>query len=107
PKKPEEFTRLLGENLISIIKEKDRIRKEEERNTNENSQRREMGGRGGGMMMDMTPEMRQQFQNMQGDTAAMRRFRETRGNVPQGQGQQRPANQQGREGFSRQPQRNQ
>jgi hypothetical protein len=105
PKKPEEFTRLLGENLISIIKEKDRIRKEEERNTNENSQRREMGGRGGGMMMDMTPEMRQQFQNMQGDTAAMRRFRETRGNVPQGQ--QRPPNQQGREGLSRQPQLNQ
>lgn len=104
PKKPEEFTRLLGENLISVIKEKDRIRKEEERKINEQSQRREMmEGRGGGMM-NMTPEMRQQFQNMQGDTAAMRRFRETRGNVPPGQ--QRPGNQQGGE-VSRQPQLNQ
>ncbi len=104
PKKPEEFTRLLGENLIDVIKEKDRIRKEEERKVNEQSQRRDMmEGRGGGMM-NMTPEMRQQFQNMKGDTAAMRRFRETRGNVPPGQ--QRPGNQQGGE-VSRQPQLNQ
>ncbi len=45
------------------------------------------GGFGGrGNMMEMTPEMRQQFQNMRnsGDTAAMRRFREMRGNSPQG-----------------------
>ncbi|HOF21054.1 MAG TPA: efflux RND transporter periplasmic adaptor subunit [Bacteroidales bacterium] len=104
PKKPEEFTRLLGENLVSVIKEKERIRKEEERKASEQTERRGPGGRGGGMMMNMTPEMRQQFQNMQGDTAAMRRFRETRGNTPQGQ--QRPGNQQGGEG-PRQPQRNQ
>ena len=84
PKKPEDFTRLLGENLVSVIKEKERIRKEEERQAGEQPQGRDMmEGRGGGM--NMTPEMRQQFQNMQGDTAAMRRFREMRGNAPQGQ----------------------
>ena len=87
PEKPEEFTKLLGENLISIIKEKERVRKEEERRANEQSQRG--GGFGGrGNMMNMTPEMRQQFQNMrnggQMDTAAIRRFREMRGNMPQG-----------------------
>ena len=88
PEKPEEFTKLLGENLITVIKEKEKARKEEERRVNEQSQR---GGGGGGFggrgnMMEMTPEMRQQFQNMRnsGDTAAMRRFREMRGNSPQG-----------------------
>lgn len=119
PEKPEEFTKLLGENLISIIKEKEKARKEEERRANERSQRG--GGFGGrGNMMEMTPEMRQQFRNMrnggQMDTAAMRRFREMRGNMPQGaargdsarqrtviQGQptQRPSNQEGTQ--SRQP----
>ncbi len=83
PEKPEEFTKLLGENLISIIKEKERIRKEEERRANEEAQRGGFGGRGD-RMMNITPEMRQQFQNMRGDTAAMRRFREMRGNMPQG-----------------------
>ncbi|HOX73134.1 MAG TPA: efflux RND transporter periplasmic adaptor subunit [Bacteroidales bacterium] len=119
PEKPEEFTKLLGENLISIIKEKEKAKKEEERRANEQSRRG--GGFGGrGDMMEMTPEMRQQFRNMrnggQMDTAAMRRFREMRSNMPQGgprgdslrqrtviQGQQtqRPPNQEGSQ--ARQP----
>ncbi len=99
PEKPEEFKKLLGENLITVIKEKEKARKEEERRVNEQSQRG--GGFGGrGNMMEMTPEMRQQFQNMRnsGDTAAMRRFREMRGQRgQQGQGpaiqESRPAQQ--------------
>ena len=88
PEKPEEFSKLLGENLISIIREKERIKKEEERRTNEQSQRGGFGGRED-MMMNMTPEMKQQFQNLRnqmqsGDTAAIRRFRELRGTMPQG-----------------------
>ncbi len=84
PEKPEEFTKLLGENLISIIKEKERIRKEEELRANEETRRGGFAGRGD-RMMNMTPEMRQQFQNMRGDTAAMRRFREMRTNMSQGE----------------------
>lgn len=89
PEKPDEFTKLLGENLISIIKEKERIRKEEERKLNDQQfQGSPFGGRED-FMRNMTPEMRQQFQNMRnamqsGDTAAIRQFRQMRGNVPQG-----------------------
>ncbi|HBE43372.1 MAG TPA: RND transporter [Bacteroidales bacterium] len=89
PEKPEEFTKLLGENLISVIREKERNKKEEERRAGEQARKGSFGGRGD--MMNMTPEMRQQFQNMRGnqtpgqmDTAAMRRFREMRGNMQQG-----------------------
>jgi len=89
PEKPEEFTKLLGENLIPVIKEKERVKKEEERKA---SEQQFQGGSFGGreeMMRNMTPEMRQQFQNMRnqmqaGDTAAIRQFRQMRGNMPQG-----------------------
>jgi len=88
PEKPEEFTKLLGENLISIIREKERVRKEEERRMNEQSQKGRFGGRED-MMRNMTPEMRQQFESLRkqmqsGDTAAIRQLREMRGNMPQG-----------------------
>ena len=35
PEKPEEFKKLLGENLIPIIKEKEKVKKEEERKASE------------------------------------------------------------------------
>jgi hypothetical protein len=87
PEKPEEFTRLLGENLISTIREKEKIKQEEERQINERSRRGSSGGRGD--MRNMTPEMRQQLQNMRGnmqqgtrDSTARRR------NLNQGGGRQ-------------------
>ncbi len=82
PEEPEKFNKLLGQELITVIKEKEKAKKEAERQANEQAQRRSFGGRGG-FGGEMTPEMRQQFQNMrqqggQMDTAAMRRFRQMR-----------------------------
>jgi HlyD family secretion protein len=83
PENPEKFTKLLGENLISVIKEKENAKKEAERKSNEEAQR-SFGGRG---------DMMGQFPNMGGgmqpggqggrtmDTAAMRRFRQMRENM--------------------------
>jgi len=103
PEKPEEFTKLLGENLITIIREKERIKKEEEKKQNEKSRRGGFGGRGN--MMNMTPEMREQFRNMRGNMppGAMRGDSARRRNFTQGQTQgQRPANQENRQ--AQQPQ---
>lgn len=99
PEEPEKFSKLEGEDLISIIREKEKAKKEAEKEANDRAQQRSFGGRGGGRGQ-MTPEMRQQFQNMRNgqggtmDTAAMRRFREMRnqqggqqGQRGQGQGQ--------------------
>jgi len=85
PEEPEKFNKLLGQELITVIKEKEKAKKEAERQATEQSQRRSFGGRGG-FGGEMTPEMREQFQNMrnqmqqggQMDTAAMRRFRQMR-----------------------------
>ena len=82
PEEPEKFNKILGEDLIAVIKEKVRAQKEAERKANEQQTRQGgLGGRGG-FGGEMTPEMRQQFQNMrnggQMDTAAMRRLREMR-----------------------------
>ena len=105
PEEPEKFNKLLGQDLITIIKEKEKAKKEAERQANEQSQRRSFGGRGG-FGGEMTPEMRQQFQNMrqggQMDTAAMRRFRQMR---QQNGGQQgsRPNGQQGTRQQGTQP----
>lgn len=85
PEEPEKFNKLLGQELISVIKEKEKAKREAERQAAEQMQRRSFGGRGG-FGGEMTPEMRQQFENMrnqmmqggQMDTAAMRRFREAR-----------------------------
>jgi len=108
PEDPEKFSKLSGEELIETIKEKERIRLEEEKKrANETPQQNfgrggEMmgmppgmgGGQGGGRTMD-TAAMRRFRENMGGnmpgggpggtmDTAAMRRFRESRQNMPQG-----------------------
>ncbi len=93
PEEPEKFNKLAGTELIEIIKQKEKEKKEAEKRANMEAQRGFGGGSGQGMM-EMTPEMRQQFQNMRGnmppgqgrptDTAAMRRFQQMRGNIPQG-----------------------
>jgi HlyD family secretion protein len=95
PAKAEEF-KLVGEELISVIKERDNAKKEEERRIRAEAEKvkEERGGpMGRGGMMgregrpELTPEMIQQFQSRRGtgagqapgqgrmrDTAAMRRF---------------------------------
>lgn len=91
PEDPEKFNRLSGEELIATIKEKERIRLEEEQKVNKNVQQN--FGRGGEMIG--MPRGGGEFPNMRGmqgegqgggrtmDTAAMRRFRENmRGNMP-------------------------
>lgn len=89
PQKPENY-KLVGEELISVIREREkakeaeelRLRKEAEKAKEENGG---MMGRGGRPGMNITPEMMQRFQQMRGnqpggmnggprDTAAMRRF---------------------------------
>jgi hypothetical protein len=96
PAKAENF-KLVGEELIAVIKEREKIKKAEElRLRAEAVKAKEEGG---GMMgrpgMSPTPEMMQRFQNMRGnqaggqngaprDTAAMRRFSRTGNNQPGG-----------------------
>jgi HlyD family secretion protein len=82
PEKPENF-KLEGAELISVIKEREKAKKEEENKIRQeaaNAKEREGGmtGRGG---MNITPEMMQRFQNMRNsgqgmprDTAATRRI---------------------------------
>jgi len=103
PEEPEGF-KLVGAELIAVIKEKEKAKKDEEmRLRKEAEAAREQrggmmgpGGMGGGGRMNITPEMMQQFQNMRGtgaagagtgapggatgtrDTAAMRQFRNMR-----------------------------
>jgi hypothetical protein len=100
PEEPEKFNKLLGEDLITVIKEKEKAKKEEERRARAEAARAAERRGGFGDMMDITPEMMQQFQNMRGnmqpgqagqggqgrtrDTAAMRRFMQMR-NSQQGQ----------------------
>jgi HlyD family secretion protein len=102
PQKPENF-KLVGEELISIIREREkakeaeemRIRKEAEKAKEEGGMlgRGGMGGRPG---MNITPEMMQRFQQMRGnqpggqngaprDTAAARKFMQNRSGQPGGQ----------------------
>jgi hypothetical protein len=88
PEEPEKITKVVGTELIPVIKEKENARKEAEKRANENAQRGS-GGRGG-VRGQMSPEMQQQFQNMreggQMDTAMMRRIQQMR--TQQGGGQQ-------------------
>lgn len=91
PEEPEKFTKLAGEELIDVIKQKEKEKKEEEERTSREALR---GSAGQGGPMDITPEMMQRFQNMRGnmpggeggtpDSAAMRRFMQMRGNMQQG-----------------------
>ncbi|MCX6321960.1 MAG: efflux RND transporter periplasmic adaptor subunit [Bacteroidia bacterium] len=81
PENPENF-KLIGVELIAVIKEKIKAKKAEELRLRQeaeraNGQRTGTMGRNG--MMNITPEMMQQFQNMRGqggtrDTAARRRM---------------------------------
>jgi HlyD family secretion protein len=93
PEEPEKFTKIAGTELIPVIKQKEKEKKEAERRANMEAQRGFGGTPGQGMMgREMTPEMRQQFQQMragmqqggQVDTAMMRRFQQMRSNMPQG-----------------------
>jgi len=75
PENSEKF-KLVGEELMTIIKEREKAKKDEENRTRQNSQGAN-GQRGG--MRNFSPEMMQQFQNMRGsgqgrnrDTSAMR-----------------------------------
>jgi HlyD family secretion protein len=92
PAEPERFT-LVGEDLITIIKDREKAKKAEELRLREEAEKAK-NERGGGMMpgggMNITPEMMQRFQNSRGaggvpgqgaprDTAAMRRMMNMRG----------------------------
>jgi HlyD family secretion protein len=94
PTSPEKFTKLLGQDLISVIKEKAKAQKEAERKANEQANQG-FNNRGG--MMGMPGEGMGQFSGtgggnrMQGmggrtmDTAAMRQMRQRFQNMPQAQ----------------------
>lgn len=80
PEKPENF-KLTGEELISVIKEKEKARKAEEQRIREEAERARdaraegmgQGGFGGaGGRMNVTPEMMQRFQNMGGAPGSQR-----------------------------------
>ncbi|HUX58437.1 MAG TPA: efflux RND transporter periplasmic adaptor subunit [Bacteroidales bacterium] len=91
PEYPESF-KLAGEDLITVIKDRAKAKKEEEKRGRDQAERAK-DQRGG--MMNMTPEMMQRMQNMRGqgqgrtrDTAATRLMQNN--TVQQGPGQ-RPA----------------
>jgi HlyD family secretion protein len=82
PEKLETF-KLVGEELIPVIRERARIKKEEEKRLREEAEmtRAQRDGMEGAGRMNITPEMMKQFSNMrssgqfqQGDTARMRRM---------------------------------
>lgn len=102
PLKPENY-KLVGEELISVIKEREKAKEAEEARLRKEAEKAKEEGEGmmgpGGMMgrpggmpggqgMNITPEMMQRFQQMGGnrpggqtgaprDTAAMRKFRQS------------------------------
>lgn len=73
PEKPEGY-KLVGEELISVIKEKEKAKKAEEQRLREEAERLRAersvgmgpGGFGGGGRMTITPEMMQRFQGARG-----------------------------------------
>jgi hypothetical protein len=121
PEDPEGF-KLVGEELVTVIKDRLKAKEEEEKRirTELENSRDQRGGRN-----NMTPEMMQQFQNARGqgqgqgqgrtrDTAAMRRMMNNRGQqgapgaAPGGaprdtSARRRPATQQGQQGFGQPP----
>lgn len=68
PAKPENF-KLVGEELVSVIKEREKAKKAEEMRLRAEAEKAKQA-EGGGMMgrpgMNITPEMMQRFQNMRG-----------------------------------------
>ena len=78
PEDPESF-KLVGDKLITVNKERAKAKRDEENRIRDEAERAKE--QSGGGMMNITPEMMQQFQNMRGsgqgrtrDTAAMRRM---------------------------------
>lgn len=106
PLNPEDFD-MKGEELIAVIKEREKARKEEEERAKEAAQRSMSGnpgfgpggGQGGNRMMNMTPEMRAQMQKLResGDTAAMRALLRNRQQGGTQQGAPQPGTQVQRE----------
>jgi hypothetical protein len=84
-----------GENLIAVIKERDKLKREEELKMQQQgvTNRPQRGN-----MMNMTPEQMQQFQNMRGTRGAgdttMRRRPEGQGGQPGGQPGMQPGGRQ-------------
>jgi HlyD family secretion protein len=72
PLKPENF-KLVGENLISVIKDREKAKKAEEARLRAEAEQaaKQRSEQGGGMMgrpgMNITPEMMQRFQGMRGN----------------------------------------
>lgn len=123
PENPESYS-LVGEELITVIREREKLKKEQELQAREQARKqmefmgggfpaggpggqggfgRGQGGNGGGM--NITPEMRERFQQMRNsgqiDTAAMRRMRMQR---QQQGGQQNSGGQQVQAGAQQQTQ---
>ncbi|MGC1391387.1 MAG: efflux RND transporter periplasmic adaptor subunit [Bacteroidales bacterium] len=81
PEKPENY-KLAGEELISVIKDREKAKKAEELRIREEAEKaKEEAGpvMGGGGMPNITPEMMQRFQNMRGNQGAVQQgnFRDT------------------------------
>jgi hypothetical protein len=103
PEEPEKFNKLLGEDLISIIMEREKAAKEAERRANQQQMRSGGFSGRGGFGPEMSPEMREQFmtlfqQAQQGDTSAVRKLREFR--EKNGMGSGRMTGQQGTRQFN-------
>lgn len=90
PLKPENF-KLVGEKLVSVIKEREKVKKAEELRVRQEAEKAKEneGGMTGRPGMNITPEMMRRFQNMRGnqpggqngaprDTAMMRRIMKMR-----------------------------
>ena len=121
PEKPENF-KLVGEELIAVIKEREKAKKAEElaiREAAMKAKEAEGGMMGGGVMMggrqgmNITPEMMQRFQKMRAgqgsgqqggtrDTAAIRRFMQVRSNQQGSTGDTSAKRQVGNTRFNRQ-----
>ena len=94
PEEPESF-KLVGEELITVIKEREKTKKAEEMRLRKEAEtaKEQRGG-----MMNITPEMMQQFQNMRGtgqgrnrDTSARRRINTQPGQQRGAQNSEAPA----------------
>ena len=121
PAKAEDF-KLVGGELISVIREREKVKKAEELRLMEEAEKakqeagamQERGGMTGRPGMNITPEMRQRFQNMRGnqpggpnggqrDTVSTQRVVKTRSNQQQGvrdTSRRRTFSQQGQQGIS-------
>jgi HlyD family secretion protein len=116
PANPEKFSKLLGQDLISVIKEKEKAKKEAEKKANDEASQG-TGGRGEGMMfmpgggMGQLPgTVRGNIQQGMGgrtmDTAAMRQMRQRFQNMSPAERDSLRKRFGGRQGGQRQPGQN-